>query len=203
METKIRFRQFIDVKLQDLSRFRIIPHYEGLKENYIYPPLFNEWQLNEAPYHITWSKSDVGIIGYFKSPEFDYEINFEPFHYPFNSVNYECVNVNFKVLKDGEYTTDLTPTNHANQVIGTIQNSLTEKLIQYDIDAIIFAATDNIQSRMKLYGRMTDKFSKQFGKVYKGIKFSGGEAIVILANHIPEQNQEALINFAKKSASLK
>jgi hypothetical protein len=189
--------------LQDLSKFGISPHYEGIKERYVYPPLFNEWQLNEAPYPVHWKQTDELLLGEFSSPEYDYLIKFEPFTYQFNHKNYDCVNASFEVIVDGKPTTELTPTNHRNQVIGTIQNSLSEKLIHFDIDAILFIAVDNIRARMSLYGRMVDKFAKEFGVVYRGVKLENGEAIVILSNSIPEQSQEEIIKFTKERSEAK
>jgi len=184
--------------LQDISRYGITRHYEGLKENYVYPPVFSDWQLNEAPFPIEWKEVDNGIVGTFSSPEYDYLIKFETFGYEFSSKEYNCVNVSFEVIVNGQPTTNLTPSNYKNQVIGTIQNSLSEKLIQFDIDAILFIAIDNIASRMKLYGRMADKFSKHFGTVFKDIRLqNGGEAIVILSNYIPKQTQKQIYDFTQ------
>ena len=186
----------IDILTQDLSRLGISPHYEGLNENYIYPPVWDEWVLNEGPLPITWKHFNGGLKGRFTTPDFEYYVNFEPFDYDFNNKIYKCVNVSFEVIVNGVPTTDLTPTKYSNQVMGTIQNSLSEKLIQFDIDAVLFIAADNIERRMSLYGRMADKFAKQFGKVYRNIRLEKGEAIAILANRIPSQDQEKIKKFA-------
>lgn len=188
----------IDILTQDLSRFGISPHYEGLKEDYVYPPTWNEWILNEGPLPINWEHFKNGLKGRFKTPEFEYDINFEPFDYDFSGKQYKCVNVNFEVIVDGVPTTNLTPTKFSNQVMGTIQNSLSEKLIQFDIDAVLFMAMDNIEKRMRVYGRMADKFAKIFGKVYRDIRMEKAEAIVILANHIPVQTQAEILKFTQE-----
>jgi|LakMenEpi03Aug12_release.lakeMendotaPanAssembly.Ray.scaffolds.fasta_scaffold264393_2 hypothetical protein len=195
----MKLRDVRPIELQDVSRFGLTRHYEGLKENYVYPPIFTSWQLNEAPFPIEWVHSDEnGLLGKFSSPEYDYLIKFEPFSYEFDKKQYDCVNASFEVIIDGKPTTQLTSTNHKNQVIGTIQNALSEKLIQYDIDAILFVAIDNISSRMKLYGRMADSFAKNFGTVYRDIRLPNGEAIVILSKFIPSQTQQAIYNFAQE-----
>ena len=192
----MKLHELINIKTQDLSRWGITPHYEGQKTNYVYPPIFCEWLLNEAPFPIKWKETENGgLKGRFTSPDYAYDVNFEPFTYQFNGKDYDCVNVSFEVIKDGQATTELTPTNYSNQVIGTIQNSMSEKLIQFDIDAVIMIASDNVISRMKLYERMADRFAKEFGKVYKRIRLPKGEALAILANRIPEQTQEEILKF--------
>jgi hypothetical protein len=134
------------------------------------------------------------LKGRFVSPEFEYDINFETFTYKFNTIEeiFNGVNVSFEVIKNGKPTTDLTATQYRNQVMGTIENALHEKLVLFDIDIVLFMAIDNIEARMRVYGRMADKFAKKFGKVYKDIRMPKGEVIAILANRIPMANQKTI-----------
>ena len=195
----------IDHITQDLSHMRIPYMYNGKKIDYIYPPS-GDWPLFESPLHIFWKHDGKGgLKGRFSTPEYDYDVNFETFTYTFEGLSgiYDGVNVSFEVIKDGIATTDLTPTKYSNQVMGTIQNSLTEKLIQFDIDIVLFIAIDNIEARMRVYGRMADKFAKQFGKVYRNIRIKDGEAIAILANRIPEREQKYIQELVMKQSDRK
>lgn len=189
----------IDPDLQDLSRMGIRPIYNGRilqRENYIYPPVWDEFILNEMSFPITWERiSSTGLNGFFTSDEFEYVIHFELFTYQVNNKTLNCVNVSFEVKVDGKYTTDITPSNQPNHVIGTIQNALSEKIIYFDVDVIVFIAIDDISSRMKLYGRMADKFSKKFGNVYRDIKLPRGVAVAIIAKHIPELEQKEIYDL--------
>lgn len=195
-----------DIKIQDLSRMGIPQIYCGKKKDYIYPPRGDEWLLTESPLPITWKHDGKGgLKGRFSSLEYNYDINFETFTYTFDGVQdtFDGVNVSFEVIKDSVPTTDLTPTKYSRQVMGTIQNSLQEKLIQFDIDIILFIAIDNIEARMRVYGRMADKFAKEFGTVYRDIRLPKGEAIAILAKRIPKQTQDIIYDLVMTKSSQK
>lgn len=194
MKLKDLFKN-IDPALQDLSRMGICLMYNGQipRENYNYPPIWDEFIINEMALPVKWEHaSSTGLNGFFNSNGYEYVIRFELFKYQIDKVNLNCVNVSFEVKVNGEYTTNLTSAGQPNQVIGTIQNALSEKIIYFDADVVLFVAIDHIEPRMRLYGRMADKFAKKFGNVYRNIKLPNGEAIAIIAKHIPEVSQKEM-----------
>jgi hypothetical protein len=155
--------------------------------------VWDEFVLNEMALPVKWERAtETGLNGFFSSQGFDYVIHFELFQYKVNDTLLKGVNVSFEVKVDGEYTTNLTSAGQPNQVIGTIQNSLGEKIIHFDVDVVLFVAVDNIEPRMRLYGRMADKFAKKFGNVYRDIILPKGKAIAIIARHIPELKQKEI-----------
>lgn len=187
------------VHLQDLAGLGIKSPYSGIKENYIYPPYYSEWQLNEMAYRVNWKEEDNKFFGYFSSPEFEYRIVIEPFHY----LNYNCANIAFEVFKEEKHTTELTSTTFSNSVFGTVLNASSEKITHFDIDAIVFIAVDNINKRMSLYKRLADKFAKNFGQVFEKVKLTNGEAIIIISNNIPEKDRADVYQYVLTQSEVK
>jgi len=188
-------------KLQDLAGLGIIRPYVGLKENYVYPPYFSDWQLNEMAYRVEWKEENHLLLGYFASPEFNYVIKIEPFEY----MQYNCVNIAFEVFrKDGaEPTTELTTTSYPNSVFGTVLNASSEKITQFDVDAVVFIAVDNVEKRMAVYKRIAKKFSKNFGEVFEKIKLTNGEAIIIISNNIAPDDRKVVYDFVLNQSNSK
>lgn len=186
-------------KLQDLAGIGIIRPYSGVKEDYIYPPYFSEWQLNEMAYRVNWKEEDHKLHGYFESSEFQYRVVIEPFQYQ----NYNCANIGFEVFKDGKPTTELTSAKYGNSVFGTVLNASSEKITQFDIDAVVFIAIDNVEKRMPVYKRLADRFARNFGEAFEKVKLTNGEAIIIISDNIPAADRKAVYNYVLQQSNNK
>lgn len=142
-------------------------------ERYEYPPFHNFFESGDTYLPVNWNTEGQSIVGYFNSPEYEYKTIISPFVYPYplsSDNTYNCANVSFETKVDGKWTTEITPTKYSFQVMSTIQNSLGEKVIDFELDAIIMVATNSVDSRMKLYNHLADRYTNKFGKVYKNLK---------------------------------
>lgn len=193
-------------ELQDLSKLGIIPHREGLEENetYFYPPFITLTESgNTQPLSIRWTKEANCLNGDFQTEQYQYQIQICAFTYPFQGKVYKCANVAFVCLVNGKPTTEVIPTEYYNQVLSTVQNGISEKIVTLRLDAISLVATNNIQRRMRVYNRLANKYGIKFGIVYKNIKTLTGLATIIISYRVPEKIRQAVYNFAVKRSEEK
>lgn len=194
---KISLCSHIVYELQDLMKWGFRPQRQGLTEDsqYEYPPFYKFNESGETHLPIKWRQTQSGIFGVFSTLDHTYEIQIESFTYKINDQIYQCANIAFVTIINGQPTTELVPTKYPNQVFGTFMNGVGEKVIMFNIDAITMVATNNVEKRMSLYNRLADKYLTKFGNVYKNIKTNTGLVTVIISHNIPKQIQPQLYQY--------
>jgi len=198
----MKLKDLVDITTQDLSRYGITPHREGLAEGetYFYPPFMT---LTETPLPIQWHWDNACLLGDFTTNEYAYQIQICGFSYSFQNKVYKCANIAFVCFKDGQPTTEVVPTKYARQVLNTVQNGISEKIVSLQLDAVTLVATNNINKRMGLYNKLADKYGVKFGSVYKNIKTLTGIATIIISHRVPEKVQRGLYQFALERSTEK
>ncbi|MGI0076012.1 MAG: hypothetical protein ACREAU_01230 [Nitrosopumilaceae archaeon] len=202
----MKLSEIKDFTTQDLIKWGITPHREDLEPNelYIYPPFVTLTESGDTtPLPIHWHWDESCLHGDFQTEEYSYQIQICVFTYPFQQKVYKGANVAFVCYKDGQPTTEVIPTQYFRQVMSTVQNGISEKIVMLGLDAITLVATNNIATRMKVYNALADKYGVRFGKIYKNIKTLTGVATIIVSHRVPENAQQELYKFALERSSEK
>lgn len=117
--------------------------------------------------------------------EAEVRVNLEPIVY----YGVKGVNISFEVKDESvEYAqtagTIQGSVKLASAIIGAVSNAVLDRLQEYEWSFVIFAAKDNIETRMKLYTRVADRIrrTRRHLGLYKFAGYVKGEGVVILGN---------------------
>jgi len=137
---------------------------------------------------IEWSQTANKAIGKFEIDSVDYTIELESGTYR----QYNFINISF-YRGNEEYELGLDTRNPA-KVLGAIINGVLEKLQEFNYDAIVFAAANNIERRMSFYNRLADRFKKNFAQVVRNVNGANGKFTVLIASSVKKADRDEFVN---------
>ncbi len=118
-----------------------------------------------------WSRDNNRLMGDINIDNEHFQVIIEIQHYNFQSNYFNFLNIAFAKIVDGKPSQELTINNkNSAKILGAIYNAIIAKTkelsAQYEIDAIVFVARDNVNKRMSIYNKMTSTMFNPF-LVYK------------------------------------
>ena len=137
---------------------------------------------------IEWSQTANKAIGKFEIDSVDYTIELESGTYR----QYNFINISF-YRGNEEYELGLDTRSPA-KVLGAIINGVLEKLQEFNYDAIVFAAANNIERRMSFYNRLADRFKKNFAQVVRNVNGANGKFTVLIASSVKKADRDEFVN---------
>ena len=124
-----------------------------------------------------WYKEAEKLIGVLTVEDTQYTIEFEPIVYN----NFKAINVGFSRIVDGNRSQELTFNNNSGSaVLGAISNAIREKLNDYEYDAVVFIAADNVPQRMRIYNMIANRFLQSSSHIIENIDLLDGRKTTIL-----------------------
>ena len=156
----------------------------------------NVFEMFATEVPINWSQHNDNLVGAFSVDSTNYLIKIEPGI--FNE--YTFANIAFcKVDAAGEEEYELTnDTKNPVKVLGAIINGVNRKINEFELDAIIFAASNNVDKRMKFYNKLADKFVKNFGRIIQNVPAGNGKFTVLISSKIPKDDRDAFVDMLKR-----
>lgn len=144
-----------------------------------------------------WKQENGTLSGYITIVDEQFKIIFEPGTYPTDNYTYRLINVGFEKLIDGVYVRDIQfNSKNASSIIGAISHAIYDKLNDYEFDALVFAAVDNIEQRMRIYNTIIRNMIKDMGLYIPNIKTERGMlSVVIMKNSLAENHATELIEL--------
>lgn len=114
-----------------------------------------------------WKIVDNTIIGALIIDNEQFNIILEVQTFNFNNINFNFLNVAFAKIVNGKSTQELSLTSkNSSKILGAIFNAISDKIkelsSQYDIDAVVLVARDNVNKRMSLYNKMASNMFNPF-----------------------------------------
>jgi len=158
--------------------------------------------LNEiftSTVNLSWKQiSKSTTIAEFEVDEKAYECFIEAGTYEFNDHKLTFLNIGFSRILNGEKFFDLTlDTQNAVKVLGAIINGVSKKIDEYDADAIMLSAVDNVNQRMNIYKWIARKFSSKFGVWIKSVKVPNGEVTLLISSKLDKELVNKFIEHVK------
>ena len=143
---------------------------------------------------IKWTFEGNNLNGTFKVEDSTYVIELQPDNYIINGNRYTYINATFhKVGPDLKRHYELqVDTKNPGLVLGCIFNGIFDKTKEFEWDALIFAATDNVPKRMKFYNKIADMFKKFYGMISYNQKTKNGLCTIMFGYHIKKDDVEEL-----------
>ena len=174
----------------------------GLHEAFDFVLDLNE-AFNARFEQLSWARDsqgrDVGT-GLLQGEEF--LVIIEPGTWPFEGHVYNFVNCEFDKIVNGVPTTDLQLTSkNASAIIGAVGDALRNRLKHYEFDAALFAATNSVDRRLRIYSRLVQssltKILPEFNTTTT-VQIAGGQAIIAInSNKVPSSVVNRFIEHLK------
>ncbi len=144
---------------------------------------------------IKWSKTLPGLEGAFSIEDNDYIIKIEPGTFQ----NFSFANIAFCRVDDtGEEEYELTnDTKNPAKVLGAIINGVNKKINEFELDAIVFAASNNVEKRMKFYNKLANKFVKNFGRIITDVPADNGKFTILISSKVSKSDRDAFVEMLK------
>lgn len=95
----------------------------------------------------------------------------------------QYINIAFRVwseIHNGWFEQVTFDNKQAAKIIGAIVHAVQDELQKLHYDALIFAASDNVDQRMRIYNWIATKYSKDFGCIKQNIKMKDGKLCTII-----------------------
>lgn len=146
---------------------------------------------------ITWKLNGQKLDGEFEVDGSTYVIELEPGTYE----KYSLINVAFyKIGKDGKASYELSlDTKNPAKVLGAIVNGVQSKIDEFHYDALLFAASNNVDKRMKFYNGLANRFKKQFAIVMTDVKTKNGLFTILISSTVPKTEIDSFVEFASNN----
>lgn len=145
-----------------------------------------------------WKKEGNNLYGYLTIEDEQFRIEFEPFTYQ----EYQAINVAFSKIIKGQPTQNLSFTSkNASAIIGAIINAADTKLKEFQYDAIVFLASDNIEQRMRIYNIAAKQLHQLFVEMISNINLGEGRVATVLVGKEFPKNK--LNDFKQHLTTLK
>lgn len=148
-----------------------------------------------------WRSQGRTLTGELNIDNAVYHISLEPSTYKFQTKIYNFINITFAKIVNGEPIQTLTfdkenPAN-ASKVIGAIVNALYDKLTGYQYHAIVMAAMDNVQQRMRIYDSVARWKGAKLGAsvLYDIPLLKGGKATIIFDKNFDREAHDDFVKF--------
>lgn len=156
--------------------------------------------LNSKAKDIKWSSVGRNMNGTFNVDDSTYVIEIQPDDYEINGKKYNYINAAFHKIgpnNEPHYELQLN-TKRPGLVIGCIFNGIFDKIKEYHYDALMFAATEDIQKRMKFYNKVASLFSKNFKIICHDIKTKNGMCTIMIGYHVLNSDVSEFIEHIKE-----
>lgn len=142
-----------------------------------------------------WEQRNNQLVGTLSIDQTTYEIYLEPADYSIKDKTFNIINVAFAKIVNEQPDRNLSLNNKsASKIFGAIINALLEKIKQFEYDAIVFIARDNIEKRMSLYNQIARHKGGNFLSQKENITIPGGQATVLYNKNFPQEYREHLNN---------
>lgn len=163
----------------------------------------NLFEIMNTKVDLKWeiSHENQTIFATFHVGEKQFKVFFES---GFFKVDY--VNIGFFQIIDGKETTELTNnvSSSASIIISGVFQAIQEFLKKYEVNALVFAALNNVDKRMKLYNRIISLYSSRFGIMISDIKTSTGAEVTVLISHkVPKDQIDEFKEYVKDQMKFK
>jgi hypothetical protein len=140
-----------------------------------------------------WVHTNNGEYGDISIDDTDYRIELEFLSYPINGSEIEAVNIAFGKVVNGISTGELTlDTKNTSKVFGAILNAALDKIKEYNFDAILFMAANNIEKRMQLYNRLARWVAKSYSYMIPNIPVGNGVMTIVCNKHITKEDVDII-----------
>lgn len=135
-----------------------------------------------------WETAGNVLIGHLTINNEHFTIELEPFEYQ----GHNAINIGFSKVLDGVRTQKLTmDSKNASSIIGAIINIADEKLNEFQYDAVVFLASDNVKQRMRIYDIAARQVQHKFSGMIPNIPLGGGKmATVLVGKMFPKEKLE-------------
>lgn len=136
----------------------------------------------------------------------EFEVNGRQFRVLLETISYQnkynCINIAFQILDtDGEWTTSPTYDNKsASIVMGVVVNAISRKVRDFEYDALVFFANDNVDKRMRIYNSIARWKMKDLGKIIENIPLPDGRLCTVVISPKIE-NTDQFVQFLEKIKS--
>ena len=97
--------------------------------------------------------------------------------------DFNFINIAFRVWSNehSRWSEDATLTKqNAAKIIGAIVNATCEELHNHTYDALIFAASDHADKRMRIYNWIASRYTKEFGNIRQNIPYKDGKLVTVV-----------------------
>lgn len=130
---------------------------------------------------VTWEARGATSVGKLTVDGAEFEVRLEPFTYEINHRPFQVMNVAFAKLINRHPTEELQlNSKNASSVIGAIVHAVREKLQAINYDAVMFAAVDNVEQRMRVYHYAVSMLKGEFNRRRENIDLGGGQKATVL-----------------------
>lgn len=150
---------------------------------------------------INWYEEDKQLNGKFQIDNLIYIIELQPSTFQ----KYSFINVAFCILDNNnkkQYELSLDTKNPA-RVLGAIINGVTEKIKEFEYDALVFSASNNVEKRMSFYNKLANIFKKHFATIITNIKTNTGLFTILIANTVPKNEVDEFVIYVSNSMKVK
>ena len=147
----------------------------------------------------SWKFRNNSLIGTLNVNNETFEIEFEPKKYSINNKQFTFINIAFSKLIDGHSSQALQNNSTSpSMIIGAITNAIIKKLDEFNYDAVIFVAIDNIDKRMRIYNAVAKKFAQKFSWYKTHVKIPNGELTILATSSIKYEEFEQHLKDVSK-----
>ncbi len=181
---------------------------ELFEEAYTLESVFNineifDTKFAKTDWKLSSSSSDKNEIAEIEIDGSRYQIKIEHLTYTDKNKNvHEFVNATFARWNGFAFDESLTlTTGGASKILGAIMNALRDRINHQKYSAVVFAATDNVEKRMKIYNSMAWRLLKFFTNDYGLIEnqeFDGGKMSILVRKDQDENAVEKIKGLIKK-----
>lgn len=136
-----------------------------------------------------WIRMPGVDIGKITIDNEQFQIIVEQNHYSFDNHTINFLNVAFEKIVDGQPSQQLVLTSkNSSKILGAVMNAASDAVNRYDVDAIVFVATDNTEQRMRVYNKMVSNLLSPFRTYKQNINLpNGGKMTLLLKDRIDKQ----------------
>jgi hypothetical protein len=153
-----------------------------------------------------WSQVGNRQVGRGQLDGEEFEVYLEPGTFAIDGFEYNFINAAFAKIVNGKPSEKLTLTGkNASKIVGAVANALAERVQLYDIDAILFFASDNVEDRMRVYNKIAEKKWTRlgFGTAIHDIDMGDGRKMTLLVDKaLSEQRLDTFVAHLKKLKKL-
>lgn len=145
-----------------------------------------------------WFYRDGTLVGQLDVDGENFEILLEPGSYRLNSEQYSYINVAFEKVVNGVSTRELQfNSKNASSIVGAIANALKDKLEEFQYDAVVLGAADNIEKRMRIYDTIANRFAKMFRFIIRDVETNNGVITILIGKDVSKDHIDNFVEYLK------
>ena len=161
--------------------------------------LINVYEVFNTVVPVEWTHDGQRYVGVFDVDGQAFRLFLEPgyFEAPGLDYTYTFLNVAFSKFENGRDVFDLQDSGpFASKVFGAVKHAIEQKTQTLEkYDAIVFAARDNQQQRMRVYNRLARYWAKDFGSIQENIKATSGTVVTVLMRNASAPGYKEFVDF--------